>query len=52
MKKVFHHRKERTVIDIVSFSNQEFIDRLIEDKPKELYCSQWSEKTPFISDIE
>lgn len=49
MKTVYFHKTKQVVkTEIVRLSKQEIIDILIEKKPTEIWCNEWSSKKPFI----
>ena len=42
----FHTTKERTVIDVIPFTKEQFIKALNENKPTEIFNSHYSSKVP------
>jgi len=46
MKTVFYTKKERVVIDYIRFTEKEFIDTLLKEKPKEIFHNFYSRETP------
>lgn len=48
MKKQFAIFRERTVVDKISFTKEQFIDIISSDKPTEIQNDEWSSRMPFI----
>jgi hypothetical protein len=46
MKTVFYTKKERVVIDYIRFTEKEFIDILLKEKPKEIFHGYYSKEIP------
>lgn len=48
VKKFFHTKRERTVVDLISFKREQFCETINTAKPNEIYNGVWSERLPFI----